>query len=180
MASFAYAGQLNGADNPVTIDVLISQAGGAKTAAVGGAVVLDAFTDGGGCEAASAGSLVLGICVGLYQGGIPIENLPAGSYSGTYTASTKTYTAASDNMTADKIYAKVVVDPMSLFENDSAGSLAAADEFKCFDLTSATQIADQNGADAAGAFQLIKRDPDDASYGTFRIRESQFGYAAQQ
>jgi len=180
MASFAYAGQLNGADNPVTIDVLISQAGGAKTAAVGGAVVLDAFTDGGGCEAASAGSLVLGICVGLYQGGIPIENLPAGSYSGTYTASTKTYTAASDNLTDDKIYAKVVVDPMAKWRNDSAGALATADLFKCFDLTSATQIANQDGDNTKGAFQLLEINPNDASEGIFRIRESEFGYAAQQ
>jgi hypothetical protein len=177
MASFKYAGQLNGAENPVTIDVIINDS---KTVSVGGAVLLDAFADGGGCEAASAGSYVLGICVGIYQGVRPIETLPAGSYTGTYTASTQSYAAAADNTTVDKMIAKVIVDPMALFENDSAGDLAAADEFKCFDLVSATQIANQNGADAAGAFQLIKRDSDDASYGTFRIRESEFGYAAQQ
>lgn len=180
MAQFDYAGQLNGAENPVTIDVLISQAGGAKTATIGGAVVLDAFADGGGCEAASAGSLVLGICVGIYQGVRPIETLPAGSYTGTWTASTKTYTAAADNLTVDKIYAKVIVDPMAKWKNDSAGDLATADLFKCFDLTSATQIANQNGADAAGAFQLLEIDPNDASTGIFRIRESEFGYAVQQ
>jgi hypothetical protein len=180
MAKFDYAGQLNGADNPVTIDVLISQAGGAKTATVGGVVVLDALSDGGGCEAASAGSLVLGICVGLYQGIRPIENLPAGSYSGTYVASTRTYTAASDNITVDKIYAKVVVDPMAKWKNDSAGDLVAADLFKCFDLVSATQVANQNGHDTQGAFQLLEIDPNDASTGIFRIRESEFGYAAQQ
>lgn len=177
MAKFTYAGQLNGAENPVVIDVLVANS---KTVTVGGAVLLDAFSDGGGVENASAGSLVLGICIGLYQNGIPVENLPAGSYSGTYTASTQAYASAADNTTVDKIVAKIIPDDMALFKNDTAGDLANADLFKCFDLTSATQVANQNGADTAGAFQLVAIDPNDASLGTFRIRESEFGYAVQQ
>jgi hypothetical protein len=177
MAKFTYAGQLNGADNPVTIDVIINDS---KTVSVGGAVLLDTFADGGGCEAASAGSLVLGICVGIYKGILPIESLPAGGYSGTYTASTQTYVAAANNTTVDKIHAKVVVDPMAKWRNDSAGALATADLFKCFDLVSATQVANQNGHDTGGAFQLLEINPDDVSEGIWRIRESEFGYAVQQ
>jgi hypothetical protein len=58
-----------------------------------------------------------------------------------------------------------------------------ADELKFFDLTDQDQIADQNGADNAGAFILVKRDPDgdgDASKGIFKIAEHEWDAYAQQ
>jgi MoaA/NifB/PqqE/SkfB family radical SAM enzyme len=57
------------------------------------------------------------------------------------------------------------------------------DEYKFFDLTDQDQVADQDGADNAGALILIKRNPDgddDASKGLFIIAESELDAYAQQ
>ena len=181
MAGFEYRGQLNGAENPVVLDVLI---GASLTVKVGDAVKVYAFSSGGGCSRASAGNLILGIVQGIVnKDGIDLDNADTSTYDGTWTSSTKTYAAASDNLTDKQIKAKVIVDTNALFYNDTAGSLAAGDEYKHFDLNDQDQIADQDGADAAGAFILIKRDPDgdgDASKGIFIISESDLGYAVQQ
>ena len=169
MASFKYKGQLNGAENPICVDIIVGASG---TITVGGAVIMDSLSNGGGVLAATTGVAVTGICVGLYKDQIPLENVDAATLAGAYTKSTQVFVATSTNTTVDMVYAKVVVDPMALWENDSAGDLVLADEYKYFDLLSATQIADQSGHDTAGTFQLIRRDVDDASKGTFRIAES--------
>lgn len=177
---FQYRGQLNGAENPVVLDVLV---GNSDAVVVGRAVKLDTLVNGGGIIAATAGAKVLGILIGLTdKNGIDLDNSTQ-AITGTWTSSTQTFTAASDNMTVDGVRGKVVVDPNSLWYNDAAGDMVVADEYKYFDLTSAAQIADQNGHDTAGAFQLIKRDPDgdaDASKGIFRIVETQMDAYAQQ
>lgn len=169
MAQFAYKGQLNGAENPVDAHVLI---GRSSTVAVGEAVKMEALSSGGGVIRATAGSKIMGIVVGIVnEKGIDLDNAP-GTYDGTWTSSTKTYASTSDNDTDKKVKAIVRIDPMSLWENDSAGDLATADLFKFFDLTSATQVADQNGHDTAGALRLVEINPDDASMGIFHIAES--------
>jgi len=175
MAGFEYRGQLNGAENPVTLPISI---GTSKTVKVGDALVMDALGDGGGCERASAGTKVLGICIGITnKDGIDLDNANSGTYDGTWTSATKVYAASSDNMTDKEVKAQVVVDTNALWYNDSAGDTAAADIAKFFDLTDQDQIADQNGHDTAGAFILIKRDPDgdaDASKGIFKVSETAF------
>ncbi len=180
--SFKYQGQLSGGkENPVTLPILIANS---QDVAVGEALVMQTLSSGGGCLSASAGSKVIGICVGIVNAdGIDLDNANPATYDGTWVSSTKTYTASSDNMTDKKVKALVVVDREALWNNDTAGDLAAADEFKFFDLTSATQIANQNGDDAKGAFVLISRDPDgdgDASKGLFIIAESGLDAYAQQ
>lgn len=181
MNGFEYRGQLNGADNPVVRHVAIANS---QAVAVGQAVQLEAIGSGGGCKAAAAGTEVLGIIVGIVNNdGIDLDNANTGTYDGTWTTSTRTYTAAADNMTGKKVRALVVVDKESLFANDSAGDLALADEYKFFDLLSATQVADQNGHDTGGAMLLVKVDPDstgDASVGLFKIAESELDAYAQQ
>lgn len=181
MAGFEYRGQLSGAQDPVTLPVLI---GNSQTIKVGDAVKLVAFASAGGAMRATAGEEVLGICVGIVDRyGIDLDNTSSSNYDGTWTSSTKTYAASADNMTDKLVKALVVVDTEALWYNDSAGDLAAADEYKFFDLTDQDQIADQNGADNAGAFILIKRDPDgdgDASKGIFKIAESELDAYAQQ
>lgn len=181
MAGFEYRGQLNGADNPITLTVPI---GTSKTIKVGDAVKLDAFSDGGGIERATSGEEILGICVGIVdKNGIDLDNTSADNYDGTWTSSTKTYVAASDNMTDKLVSGLVVVDKNAIWYNDTAGSLAAADILKFFDLTDQDQVADQNGDNDAGALILIKRDPDgdgDASKGLFIIAESELDAYAQQ
>ena len=173
--SFEYRGQLSGgSENPVTMSVLI---GNSSTVAVGEAVKLHVFASGSGAIRATAGSKILGIVVGIVdKNGIDLDNTSSSNYDGTWTSSSKTYASTADNTSDKLIKALVVVDPNALWYNDSAGTLAVADEYKLFDLLSATQFADQDGADSAGAFLLIKRDPDgdgDASKGIFKIAETE-------
>lgn len=180
MAGFEYRGQLSGAQDPVTLPVLI---GNTQTVKVGDAVKLVAFASGGGLCRATAGEEVLGILVGIVdKNGIDLDNTSTDNYDGTWTSASKTYTSASDNTSDKLVKGLVVMDKEALWYNDSAGTLAAADEFKFFDLTDQDQIADQDGADNAGAFVLIKRDPDgdgDASKGIFKIAEHELDAYAQ-
>lgn len=181
MAGFEYRGQFSGAQDPVTKLIPIANS---ATVKVGDVLKMQAFASGGGCTRATAGSLVLGVCVGIVdKNGIDLTNTSTANYDGTWTSSTNTYVASADNMTDKVVKALVVVDKDSVWYNDSAGDLAIADEWKHFDLTDQDQIANQNGADAAGAFVLVKRDPDgdgDASKGLFIISESELDYAVQQ
>lgn len=174
MAGFYHYGQLNGAENPATIDVIIQND---ATITTGDAVDINTA---GGCQPADAGDAVFGIVVGLVtQAGIPLASADSGDYDGTYTAGVygaETYVAASDNLTDKQIKAKVIADPFALFMNDTAGDLVQADDLQFFDLAEEYQIADQNGHATTGAFFLWKRDPDDdadASKGLFRIAEWQ-------
>lgn len=182
MAGFNYRGQLSGGkENPVTLRVKIANS---QTVAVGEAVKLQTLASGGGALRATAGSKVLGIVQGIVDAnGIDLDNTSTSNYDGTFTSSTKTYSASSNNMTNKQVQALVVIDKNALWYNDSAGDLAAADQYKFFDITSATQIADQDGSDTAGSFVLIKLNPDndgDASKGLFTIAESQTDAYAQQ
>lgn len=181
MAGFEYRGQLNGAENPITLEVPI---GNSATVKVGDAVKLVAFASGGGLTRATAGEEILGILTGIVdKNGIDLDNTSTNNYDGTWTSSTKTYVASADNMTDKEIRGLVVVDKDALWYNDAAGNLAAADILKFFDLADQDQVADQDGADNAGAMILIKRDPDgdgDASKGIFKIAESELDPYAQQ
>lgn len=180
MAGFEYRGQLSGAQDPVTLTVNIGNSGTVK---VGDAVKMDTLSNGGGVTRATAGSKVMGIVVGIVDKyGIDLDNTDPQNYDGTWTSSSKTYVAASNNTTVKLVKALVVADDQSVWYNDSAGALVAADEFKFFDLTDQDQIADQNGSDSAGAFVLVKRDPDgdaDASKGLFVVAESNLHAYAQ-
>ena len=181
MAGFEYRGQLSGAQDPVTLPIII---GNSITVKVGDAVKLVAFASGGGLTRATAGEEVIGVLVGIVDAnGIDLDNTSTDNYDGTWTSSSKTYVASADNMTDKTVKGLVVVDKEALWYNDSAGSLAVADEYKFFDVADQDQIADQDGADNAGAFVLIKRDPDgdaDASKGIFKIAEHELDAYAQQ
>ncbi len=178
-AAFQYRGQLNGAENPVTLDILI---GNSSTVAVGEAVKLDSVSNGGGVIRATAGSKVLGIIVGLIDSvGIDLDNT-AQTLDGTYTASSQTYLSASDNTTVKKVKARVVVDENALWYNDTAATLTVAHLYKGCDLTSATQIASTTPSDTVGAFLIMKVDPDadaDASKAIVKIAESYLNSYAQ-
>ena len=181
MAGFQYRGQLNGSENPVTLRVKIANS---VTVKVGDALQMEAFSSGGGAKRAVAGTEVVGICAGIVDAnGIDLDNTNPSNFDGTWTSSSSTYLSSANNVTNKAVAALVVVDKEALWYNDTAGDLAVADEFKYFDLTDQDQIADQNGADNAGAFILVKRDPDgdgDASKGIFKIAESELDAYAQQ
>ncbi|MFA6069757.1 MAG: hypothetical protein WC810_14335 [Janthinobacterium sp.] len=146
------------------------------TVKVGDVLTMTALVSGGGVSRASAGNRVLGVCVGIVSAnGIDLDNASPNDFDGTWTSSSRIYAASSNNKTNKLVKAKVVVDKYSIWFNDTAGDLVAADEFKYFDLTDQDQIADQDGHNTAGAFLLIKRDPDgdgDASKGLFVTTES--------
>jgi hypothetical protein len=172
--AFVYKGQLNGADNPVIRNVLIKNS---AHVAVG-----EALTFSSGADSASVGEKILGICVGIVdKDGIGLDNT-AWTIDGTWASSTKTYTAAADNMTVGLVRAQVITDKDALFRCDANASISAAEECQKFNLTSATEMDGGAGVDAAGQFELVKYDPEgtgDASMGLYKICES-FGDAYAQ
>jgi hypothetical protein len=176
---FQYRGQLNGGQNPVTLKILIANS---QTVVKGRAVKMQALGSGGGCLPATAGSRIVGFVAGIVDSnGIDLDNTKQ-TLDGTWSSANQSYAAAADNMTVKKIAALVVVDKNALWYNDTAGDLVVADEYKFFDLSTAAQVADQNGHDTAGALVLVKRDPDgdaDASKGIFMIAESSLDPYAQ-
>jgi len=180
-AGFKLYGHMFGCQAPMTQDLLIM---GSEVITLGDAVDMDTL----GCvKPADDTDYVYGIVVGLVgPDGTPLSKLPDGDVDGTRTGNagqygSETYTAASDNTTDKKIKARVIADPFALFMNDTAGSIAQADVGQFFDLLDEDQLKDQDGHLTAGAFQLVKLDPDgdaDASKGLFRIAEWQgFNYA---
>lgn len=173
MAGFELRGHMLGAQNPMTYDCLITNS---QSVGVGDAVVLS----GGYVLRASAAGRIWGIVVGIVDAkGIDLDNTKD-SLDGTWVSSTKVYTAGDDNVTDDKIKAKVVADPFAIFYNDSDGSLTAADDWMLHDLASYRQAsATEVAVGSGGQLQLIGRDPDndaDASKGLWRIAEWQ-GFA---
>lgn len=167
MAGFSLRGHLLGADNPVTRDLIIENS---ATVTVGDSVV-----DSGGFAAlGTAGSKVLGVVAAIHDAnGIDLDSTATDNYDGTWTSSSQTYVASSDNQTDKQVKVKVIADPFALFYNDADDDLTAAQEMRFFDLISEDQI-DQSSGGSTGQFQLWKRDPDgdgDASKGLFRIAE---------
>ena len=175
MAKFTYAGQLNGAENPVIRTFLIKDS---AHVAVG-----EALTFSTGADSAATGNKILGICVGIVdKNGIGLDNT-SWTIDGTWVSSTKTYTAASDNTTVGLVRVQVITDKNALFKNDASADISAIEEGMKFNLTSATQIDGGAGVDAAGQFELVKYDPEgtgDASMGTYKICESYGDAYAQQ
>lgn len=167
---FRYKGQYTSEQAPATISLIIKDS---ATIKLGSVVKLD-----GGCaNAAAAGNKVLGVVVGITTSkGIDLDSTKD-SVGGTWTEGglgVGQYVAAADNSTVDKVKARIIVDKDATFVNDTVASLAQADMFKFYDLTSATQIGAQAG-NVAGQFQLVGLDPDkdaDASKGLFKIAES--------
>lgn len=164
MSKIVYAGQLNGAENPVVRDFLIKNS---ASVAVGEAVLLNS-----GVDSAGAGDKIMGICVGLYLNQIPLQNVPTADLDGTFNAATQEYTAASDNVTVKGVRAKVICDKDALFKIVADEAMTAVMEGQHFNLVSATQIDGNTNVAAAGQFELIKLDPADATLGTFTICES--------
>ena len=167
MAKFDYAGQLNGAANPVIRNFLIANS---ADVAVG-----EALSFSSGALTATGGDKVLGICIGIVDSnGIDMDNTSQ-TLDGTWVSSTKTYTAADDNVTVLGVRAQCICDKNALFKNDSDGSITVVWEGEKFNLASGTQIDASTHVVAAGQFELVKHDPEgtsDASMGTFKICES--------
>ena len=176
MAGFEYRGQLNGAECPVTIDLVIKNS---ATVKVGDAV----YNDTTGALRATSSTSILGIVQGIVNAkGIDLDNAPTDTYDGTWTSSTQTYVAASDNVTDKKVMVKVIADPMALYYNDAAGDMEIVD-VGCLSLLTDHDQALGTAVAAVGQVQIVKVDPNgtgNMSEGIFRIAFSQmFGYEVE-
>jgi hypothetical protein len=171
MAGFEYRGQLNGADNPVTLDCPIKNS---ATVKVGDLV----YNDGNGITRATNSTLVLGVVVGIVNNdGIDLDNASVDTYDGTWTSSSKTYVAGDDNMTDKKVRAKVIADENALWYNDADGDFTNPGDLhmfiKCADQD---QIDEDTTSATVGQFFVVKLDPDgdaDASKCIVKIARSQ-------
>jgi hypothetical protein len=172
MAGFEYRGQLNGADNPVTLKVAIKNS---ATIKVGDMV----YNDGNGATRATNSTLVLGCVVGIVDAnGIDLDNTSTSNYDGTWTSSSKTYVAASDNMTDKKVCALVVADTNALWYNDADGDFTnPGDQYLFVKCADHDQIDEDTTSATVGQFYIVKLDPDgdgDASKCIVKIAASQF------
>ncbi len=171
MAGFEYRGQLNGADNPVTLKCAIKNS---ATVKVGDMV----YNDGNGITRATNSTLILGVVVGIVDAnGIDLDNTSTSNYDGTWTSSSKTYVAASDNMTDKKVCALVVADENALWYNDSDGDFTNPGDCNLFTVLADHDQVDESETSATiGQVYIVKLDPDgdgDASKCIVKIARSQ-------
>ena len=163
-----------GVEQPATIEVTLANSAGPLT--IGDAVQ---WTSGYLTIAAST-EVILGIWVGFRTA--KGENIFKTKESLTGTESGEdTYTAASDNVTVDKVKGVVIVDDKALFLNTADSTLTAAEVGTYFDTAAnSDQITGAGGSIAQ--FQLIElvtTDDEgnaDTDAGLFRISESQLGW----
>lgn len=155
MAGFEYRGQLNGAENPRTLDCAIKNS---ATVKVGDMV----YNDGDGITRATSATLVLGVVVGIVNDdGIDLDNASTDTYDGTWTSSSKTYVAAGDNMTDKKVRAKVIADENALWYNDADGNFTDPGDCHLFcDLADHDQVDESETSATAGQVFIVKLDPD--------------------
>jgi hypothetical protein len=170
MAGFEYRGQLDGAENPVTIDVAIKNS---ATVKVGDAV----YNDASGATRATSSTQILGIVAGIVdRNGIDMDNSSI-TVTGTWTSSTQTYVASSTNMTVDKVRVKLICDENALFYNDADGDFTnPADQGQFVGLLDHDQIDESDTSATVGQMFIVKLDPDgdgDASKCIVKIALSQ-------
>ncbi len=171
MAGFEYRGQANGAQNPVILQYPIANS---ATVKVGDAV----YVASNGVTRITNATLVLGVVVGIVDAnGIDLDNTSTDNYDGTYTSSSKTYVATSDNITDKKVCAQVIVDEDAIFYNDADGNFTNPTDLglliKCADHD---QIDESETSATVGQFYVWKLDPDgdgDASKCYVKIARSQ-------
>lgn len=167
MAGFEYRGQINGAENPVTIDLMIKNS---ATVKVGDAV----YQDTNGVTRATSSTQILGIVAAIVdRNGIDLDNTSTDNYDGTWTSSTQTYVASADNVTDKKVRAKIIADPYALFYNDADGNFTAGtDEGVLVKVADHDQIDEDTTSATVGQMFIWKLDPDgdgDASKCIVRI-----------
>jgi len=133
-----------GSQSGYITDIMIANSatiwsGGAVRIKAGGVESIDATTE-----------RIAGVCMGVGQDGIPIDDLNAGDYDGTYTATQKKYEASSDNETVDLVKAKILINPIGVWSFLSDATL------------NTTDTSDQIGA----SFSINTSTPDRVEEGT--------------
>lgn len=171
MAGFEYRGQTSGSQDPVILQIPITNS---ATVKVGDAV----YVATNGVQRITNGTLVLGVVAGIVDAnGIDLDNTSTDNYDGTWTSSSKTYVASSDNITDKKVSAQVIADEDALFYNDADGNFTNPTDLglliKC---TDHDQIDEDTTSATVGQFYVWKLDPDgdaDASKCIVKIARSQ-------
>ena len=170
------------AHQPVPI---ISRIANSTTLRVGDAVRINT---GGFLVSAAVGETVAGILIGFSdEAGINPFSLGYSRSALTLTGDDTLATSATNQTRADFIYGEVVIDPNSLWLNDADEDLDATDIAGYFDIISSARVIDASTvSNANGQMQCVLWDPKgssenpfgpataDASFGAFKINESQF------
>lgn len=144
----------------------------------------DAGAADGMVELAAAGNPILGVVTGIVdKNGINLDNTRL-TLTGTWTSSTKTFVAASDNTSVDMVKAEVDIDPMSVWtaQPDAAigttTSSGSSDQLGSYtDIIAASDQPDENNA--GNAFNTKAQlfiwgvNPSDTAKGVYSIAEHQ-------
>ena len=127
-----------------------------------------------------AGSPIMGVVIGLVdKNGINMDNskLAIAGTSASYTSSTKTTVAGSDNTTTDYLKAVVDIDPFSVWSGatDNASTDTQASLAGCYtDLVAGSDQADDDTAAVTLAQLFIwGADPENSAYNLYSIAEHQ-------
>lgn len=157
MPGFVYRGQISGAQDPVTVDIVMYPS---VTFTVGDAI----YTDNGLARLATSSTDVFGIVVGIIdKNGIDLNNTSSNNYDGTWSESTNTYTSSATNDDSDgkQVRVKVVPDPCALWYNDADGNFTfPTDQFRMGNLLNENQLDESSFTEEdIGQFQVWEIDP---------------------
>lgn len=144
----------------------------------------DTTTADGAVEPATAGSTILGFIVGFSdRNGLDLDSSRIVNTTTTWTASTKTVVAGSDNETVDMVKAIVDVDPFSVWSAQPDAAIGTTTSSGSSNqLGSYTDIVDKDQPDennAGNAFNVKAqlfiwgRDPENTARGLYSIAENQ-------
>ena len=157
MSGFVYRGQISGAQDPVTVDIVMAPS---VTFTVGDAI----YTDDGLAKLATSSTDVFGIIVAIIdKNGIDLNNTSSSNYDGTWSESSNTYTSSATNDDSDgkQVRVKVVPDPYALWYNDADGDFTfPTDQFRMGNLLNENQLDESTFTEEdVGQFQLWEIDP---------------------
>lgn len=157
MSGFVYRGQISGAQDPVTVDIVMAPS---VTFTVGDAI----YTDDGLAKLGTSSTDVFGIVVAIIdKNGIDLNNTSSSNYDGTWSESSNTYTSSDTNDDSDgkQVRVKVVPDPYALWYNDADGDFTfPTDQFRMGNLLNENQLDESTFTDEdVGQFQVWEIDP---------------------
>lgn len=168
---FTFKRNLMGRANGIRFDVII-----ANSATITLGDMVNAAS--GFAALAGAGGRILGCVVGFRDAnGLDLNDSHA-SYDGTWTESTKTYVATSDNQTDKQIRAILDIDPFSVYSaqpDQAIGTTTGSNLLGYYtDLPAASDQPDQDTAATTTAQLFIwGTDPENTARGLYSIAEHQ-------
>lgn len=170
MAGFEFKYDLVGEPGRSTRQYII---GASKTVTVGDAVHLET----GYVDPAAATERIIGFVQGFVDNnGLPLDHSQA-DFDGTYTASTNTYVATSDNTTDKKIRAIVNISPTAVYSatpDATIGTTTGSNLHGYFcDLIDEDSPDESDAVTTAQQLAIHGLDPNDSTKGLYSIAEHQ-------